>query len=699
MNTTRTLVAAAITTALTFGAVSTQAQISETDKQGAIKSQEQVRYIVKFKQASNKTLSAAAAKTGQTIAQAQKAVNISKLSKHGAVSLLHMDTANAVAVQLNQSQLRDLSNDPSVEYVEIDPKRYLIDSTIDANSATDNVEPLAETKPYGISMVQADQVSDSQTGSIKVCITDTGYEGTHEDLRPYTDSGVTGDDNDGLGNDTGNWWEPGHSHGTHVAGTIAALGSNGTGVVGVNGSGLLDLHNIKIFNNAGTWAYGSSLVKAVEQCRASGSKVISMSIGGGSSSVTEENAFIAAVNAGMINIAAAGNDGNTSMSYPASYDSVMSVAAIDSSKNLASFSQRNAQVEIAAPGVSVRSTVLNNGYQSMSGTSMATPHVAGVAALVWSRHSQCSSEQIRKALTATAQDLGSAGRDNSYGHGLVQAKAMDDALAKSCDVDGGGEVPVDEVLENGVPVSGISASKDTSKTFIMEVPAGSSNIKFNTSGGTGDVDMYVKFGSAPTDSSYDCRPYANGNTEACTGTQSGGTYHVRLKAFSTFSGVTLTGSYSSDSTTNKSPVVVITSPGAGDKLAVGDNVTFAANATDSDGSVAKVDFVLNGQLLTSTTSAPYSHNWTASTAGSYTMVITATDNENATGSATVNFTVGADIPGTCNAPQWSASAVYLEGEQASVNGQVYQAKWWTQGDDPAASNDPWYVWTIPAQCQ
>jgi subtilisin family serine protease len=101
-----------------------------------------------------------------------------------------MDNANAAAAHLNKLQLNILRNDPTVEYVEVDPKRYLIDSV-------DNgpVELLAQSTPCGITMVQANQVSDAQTNNIKVCITDTGYEGNHEDLRSYTDSGITGDNN------------------------------------------------------------------------------------------------------------------------------------------------------------------------------------------------------------------------------------------------------------------------------------------------------------------------------------------------------------------------------------------------------------------------------------------------------------------------------------------------------------------------
>jgi leucyl aminopeptidase len=100
------------------------------------------------------------------------------------------------------------------------------------------------------------------------------------------------------------------------------------------------------------------------------------------------------------------------------------------------------------------------------------------------------------------------------------------------------------ILTNGVPVNGLSAATGASITYVMNVPAGASNLKFVSSGGTGDADMYVKFGSAPTDSSYDCRPYTSGNAETCTiATAQTGTYYVRLKAYASFSGVSLTGSY------------------------------------------------------------------------------------------------------------------------------------------------------------
>lgn len=103
--------------------------------------------------------------------------------------------------------------------------------------------------------------------------------------------------------------------------------------------------------------------------------------------------------------------------------------------------------------------------------------------------------------------------------------------------------PNDDVLENGVPINGLNASQGSDVIYTMDVPSGATDISFAISGGSGDADLYVKFGSAPTDSSYDCRPYRNGNNETCTGSSNGGTYYIRVKAYSTFSNVSLVGNY------------------------------------------------------------------------------------------------------------------------------------------------------------
>jgi subtilisin family serine protease len=157
-----------------------------------------------------------------------------------------------------------------------------------------------------------------------------------------------------------------------------------------------------------------------------GAKVISLSLGGGASTTLQTAVRNAYNNGnGALIVAAAGNDGNATLNYPAAYAEVVSVAATDSNDNRASFSNANSDVEIAAPGVNVLSTKRGGGYVAFSGTSMATPHVSGVAALIWGRNPGFSALQVRNKLDASVDDKGAAGRDPSYGFGRVNlAKAL-----------------------------------------------------------------------------------------------------------------------------------------------------------------------------------------------------------------------------------------------------------------------------------
>ena len=614
------------------------------DNRAAVKSPLPKRYIVKYKEQSS----------FMNFANTTSIESVTKdrLIQMGVRNAKFNSAINANIAQLSDAQLKQVQNDPMVDYVEEDLPRRL----------------MAQTQPYGIAMVQADQVNDSVASAAnngkKICVIDSGLDLPHEDMG--TNGGtVTGTNNSG----TGNWYQEGGPHGTHVAGTIAAI-DNGVGVRGVIGSDP-SLHIIKVFNASG-WGYSSDLVSAMNECKNAGSDVINMSLGGSGSSTSERNGIQAIADAGVLLIAAAGNDGNPSNttdieSFPASYDSVMSVAAIDSSKALADFSQKNSQVEIAAPGVDVYSTypegtgqvvslsvgssaysvnamentgsvtaplynfatgesidsgangkvcliqrgnisfhdkvkncqdsggvgavIYNNAagsfggtlgntnqtsipvvtatdadgatmlsqtglsatidigtgnYGMMSGTSMASPHVAGVAALVWSHHPSCTAQEIRTALNTTAEDLGAAGRDVKFGYGLVQAKdAIDHLQANGCSGDGGTTPPTpgDNVLINGQTVSGIAANTNEEVLYTFEVPAGATDVKVVMSGGSGDADLYTQFNAQPTDSNYECRPYANGNNETCNLTQSGGTYYVRVKAYSSFANVSLTASY------------------------------------------------------------------------------------------------------------------------------------------------------------
>jgi serine protease len=476
-----------------------------------------VNYIVKFRN-DNAAVSSTDGRSAGTFSEQQAA---SILNRQQLTAITYLDSVQAAVVKLTPEQHAALLADPAVEYIEEDHKRYLLDV----------ITPMAQTVPYGITMVQANQVSDAYASNTKVCIIDSGYTPGHEDL---PGSGVTGYAFSG----TGVWNNDGNSHGTHVAGTILAL--DNTGVIGVLPSGQVGLHIVKVFNDAGNWTTASNLIQAIQSCQNAGAKVVNMSLGGSGSNQTENTAMTNFYNNGMLLVAAAGNAGTTAFSYPASYSSVVSVAAVDSSRNHASFSQRNSQVDIAAPGVAVQSTLSNGGYGSYNGTSMASPHVAGVSALVWSHHPSCTAPQIRSALTATAQDRGAAGRDNLYGWGIVQAKAAHDYLtANGCSGSGGGNPPT-----GGDSFPNLSGTAGQWLRGSYTIPAGVSQVTFSISGGSGDADLYVQYGSQPTTTSYQCRPYLTGNNEVCTfNNPQAGTWHVGIRGYTAFSGVTFSYQY------------------------------------------------------------------------------------------------------------------------------------------------------------
>jgi len=482
------------------------------------------QYMIVFKKGD---VSMGTAREGQSQALVHEGV----LNAKAAVSLVErvggkfrrsIDKQRIVSANLSKKAYNELMRDSRVERISADPRRYI----------------LAQSAPFGIGMVQADQLVQSNKTNRKVCIIDTGYDLGHEDLP--TD--VTGQANNSL---VGSWNNDGHGHGTHVAGTIAGL-DNTVGVVGVHPD--MDLHIVKIFNDSGNWTSASDLIAGIQQSEDAGANIVSMSLGGSGSSASEANSMQGFVDRGMMLIAAAGNDGNSSLSYPASYDAVMSVAAVDSSSNVASFSQYNSQVEIAAPGVSVNSTLPGNSYAAWNGTSMATPHVSGVAALVWSFHTNCTNENIRKAINDTAQDRGAAGRDNFYGNGIVKALDAHNYLNTfGCAGDpnngggngGGGDVdPYEETHTN------LSGARSSWTDFTLTVPTGASLLTATMSGGSGDADLYTRFNALPVTSTYDCRPYTSGNNEECTHSNpSAGNWYISIRGYSAYSGVTLTFGY------------------------------------------------------------------------------------------------------------------------------------------------------------
>ena len=518
------------------------------------------KYIVKFKEDPS-TLSA----MSRSSFAGPRIVQESVLEQLDANKVEKLGDQSIYSIEIDTAKVAQLSNRSDVEYVEVDPPRYL----------------LSETVPWGYTAVNAQLLDDSNAGNRTVCIIDSGYDLSHNDL---SGNRVSGTNDSG----TGSWSSPGNNnaHGTHVAGTIAAIANN-EGIKGVMPNQNVNLHIVKVFNESG-WGYSSSLVKAVQTCADNGANVVNMSLGGSQSSVTEKSAFQRIYDQGVLLIAAAGNDGNTAHSYPASYDSVMSVAATDNKNDHAAFSQATNQVEISGPGVAILSTVtvgegklsdisldgvsqfdrgivphnrlvqrsgnyesepvagavtaalgvcdtssggfncgdmtdkiclverignqssgsypeidavqacfdagasasivysnsdlpglqnpflvdtndrarmlsvtvdrefgqqlltyagqqvsvsttLGEDYEYYNGTSMATPHVTGVAGLVWSYFPSCTAAQIRSALTKTATDIDISGRDNRTGYGLVDSDAAVKYLEQNgCEGSGNG---------------------------------------------------------------------------------------------------------------------------------------------------------------------------------------------------------------------------------------------------------------------
>jgi thermitase len=267
-------------------------------------------------------------------------------------------------------------------------------------------------------------------GGAKIGIVDTGVTAGHQDLagKVVDCAGVRSFGIDVLGLITlplladativsGRCVDD-NGHGTHVAGTAAASANNGIGVAGVAANSPLAICKALDRNGAGGVA---GIANCINYLAANGAKVISMSLGSTADSTTLRNAIVAASRSALI-VAASGNGGDGTPNYPAFYPEVVSVAATDNRDARASFSTFNADVEVAAPGVNILSTWNNGGYNVISGTSMATPHAAGVAAVIAGRYGTQPPSFWRAKLDGAVDDLGAPGRDPQTGFGRVNLR-------------------------------------------------------------------------------------------------------------------------------------------------------------------------------------------------------------------------------------------------------------------------------------
>jgi len=466
-----------------------------------------------------------------------------------------------------ETLMRQVAANPNVEYVEVDKLNKLVMTPNDTN--------FSQQWGYGTGSggIRATQAWDTTSGAgTVVAVLDTGIT-NHSDLNAnvlpgydfISTASVGGDGNgrDADASDPGDY-SGGYAsswHGTHVAGTVAAVTNNAKGVAGTAyGAKIVP---VRVLGRGGgydsdiadavIWASGGS-VSGVP-ANANPAEAINLSLGGsGSCGSAMQSAINGAVGRGSTIVIAAGNsNANTSGFSPANCSNVIAVGSITSTGARSSFSNYGATVDIAAPGSNIYST-LNTGsqgpgsesYASYNGTSMAAPHVAGVVALIQSVSNPAKTPaQVEALIKSTARAFPST-PSQPIGAGIVNAKAAVDAAGG-----GGGGDPGDpgdpggNELANGTPVTGISGGSGSTQYWTITVPAGATNLNIATSGGSGDLDLYVRRGSQPTTSTYDCRPYRSGNAESCSfAAPQAGTYHVMLRGYSAFSGVTLSGSYS-----------------------------------------------------------------------------------------------------------------------------------------------------------
>ena len=393
-------------------------------------------------------------------------LNIRNIELAGAKIVYKASAAPILVIELNELLTYKLNNIPGIIHVSLDAKVHVMSDTIPWG-----VSYIGAPDTWSITKGQVDVNGDGK-GEIEVAVIDTGVDYDHPDL----DGNIAWCIATLNGEITSNCYD-GNGHGTHVIGTIAAE-LDGAGVVGVAPE--VEIYAIKALNDQGS-GYISDIVTAIDMAikgpdgviDADGDgvivgdpdddapEVISMSLGGSSDVQELHDIIISAYNWGITVVAAAGNEGASSPAYPAAYPEVIAVGAIDSNEEVPSWSNR--YPEVTAPGVDILSTYPDDSYETLSGTSMATPHVSATVALIQAARlanglsplppgteDDMDTSTVRGVLHVTAKDLGASGYDYLYGYGAIQAyDAVNAALGTSGGgEEGGGGTTVQQLLQN-----------------------------------------------------------------------------------------------------------------------------------------------------------------------------------------------------------------------------------------------------------
>jgi subtilisin family serine protease len=309
---------------------------------------------------------------------------------------------------------RSLRADPHVLAVVPDAQLSFLDWPADGNPSDTRYGEQGDLAQIGVPEAWTTTRGDP---SVVVAVIDSGIDLTHPDLDDVSVVAAHNMvwNNDDVSDQVG--------HGTHVMGTIVAETNNAQGIAGIAPDSTL--MPIKIADDSGFVAF-SDVLDGVDWAREHGADVINMSVGGAltvDQVALGQPTFSAARDAGILMVAAAGNDATQIRMYPASFAGVVSVSAVDSTDTIAEFSNIGRAVDIAAPGVDLLSTIPGGEYALGTGTSMSSPHVAGVAALIRAARPGLDVDEVEAVLRASAVDLGAPGHDIVYGDGRVDAAA------------------------------------------------------------------------------------------------------------------------------------------------------------------------------------------------------------------------------------------------------------------------------------
>ncbi|WP_187355366.1 S8 family serine peptidase [Paenibacillus tengchongensis] len=317
-----------------------------------------------------------------------------------------MNRIGAVALELTDSEAAQLQSSGDVEYIEEDTS---FTTDFAPTQETDSYRYMnldSQNHPWGFNAIGGNTAAPAgyKGAGIKIAVLDTG-------ISPHPDLSIAGGVSFVEGTSS---YADDYGHGTHVAGTIAAL-DNTIGTIGV--ASQASIYAVKVLDQNGN-GYASGIIQGIEWAIQNNMNIISMSFGASNYNQALHEAVQDAAAHGILLIASAGNRGmgDETENYPARYPEVISVGAVNKNHQRAAFSSTGSELDLVAPGTDIVSTTNTNNYGAASGTSMAAPHVTGAAAVIWARNRQLSAAQVKDALQLSATSLGAL---KEYGSGIV----------------------------------------------------------------------------------------------------------------------------------------------------------------------------------------------------------------------------------------------------------------------------------------